>query len=228
MSFALLDKSASAMRAEVISEKPDVREVHRGLPRGIEILFAAAALIVALPLIALIALAIAVSSGWPVLFRQKRVGQFGRSFSLYKFRTMKSSVDGPQITSRNDARITRLGKFLRRTKLDELPTFWNVLRGDMALVGPRPEVPAYVTLEDPLWQAVLAVKPGLTDPVTLSLRHEEDLLAQVDGDSLQFYVRELQPSKLRGYVAYLEERTWRRDLRILWQTLIAIVAGSRP
>jgi lipopolysaccharide/colanic/teichoic acid biosynthesis glycosyltransferase len=140
---------------------------------------------------------------------------------------MRPSDDGPQITSSRDERITRLGRFLRRTKLDELPTLWNVLRGEMALVGPRPEVPRFVKLEDPVWQAVLAVRPGITDPVTLQLRNEEDLLAGVTTDTENYYVNELQPSKLNGYVAYLEERTWRSDLKVLRQTIVEIVIGSR-
>jgi lipopolysaccharide/colanic/teichoic acid biosynthesis glycosyltransferase len=97
----------------------------------------------------------------------------------------------------------------------------------MALVGPRPEVPRFVKLEDPVWQAVLAVRPGLTDPVTLQLRNEEELLAGVTTDTESYYVNELQPSKLNGYVAYLEERTWLSDLKVLGQTIVEIVIGSR-
>ena len=97
----------------------------------------------------------------------------------------------------------------------------------MALVGPRPEVPRYVKLEDPIWQAVLAVRPGITDPVTLRLRNEEDLLAGVNADPESYYVNELQPSKLKGYVAYLEERNWRTDVRVLVCTVAAVVVPGR-
>ncbi len=196
----------------------------RGLPRGVEAVIALVGLIIAAPLIAFMGVAIAVSSGRPVFFRQRRVGQHGRIFDLYKLRTMRPSNNGPQITSGNDARITSLGRFLRQTKLDELPTLWNVLRGDMSLVGPRPEVPRFVKLEDPIWQKVLAVRPGITDPVTLRLRSEADLLARIEGDTEQYYEKELQPSKLKGYVAYLEERTWRGDLNVLLRTIAAVVA----
>jgi lipopolysaccharide/colanic/teichoic acid biosynthesis glycosyltransferase len=196
----------------------------RGLPRWVEGPIAFMGLILAAPVIALAGLVIAVSSGRPVFFRQSRVGRYGRTFELYKLRTMKPSIDGPQITSGYDARITRLGRFLRHTKLDELPTLWNVLRGEMSLVGPRPEVPRFVKYEDPLWQKVLSVRPGITDPVTLQLRSEADLLARIEGDTEQYYVNELQPSKLKGYVAYLEERTWRRDVTVLCKTLMAVVA----
>lgn len=196
-----------------------------GIPRWADATLAFLALVLAAPFIALLGVAIALSSRGPIFFRQTRVGRHGQLFDLYKLRTMKSSNDGPQVTAKNDARITSLGRFLRRTKLDELPTFWNVLRGDVALVGPRPEVPRYVQLDDPVWQAVLAVRPGLTDPVTLSLRNEEELLAGVGSDTERYYVEELQPAKLKGYVTYLAERTWRTDLQVLGKTLVAIVNG---
>ena len=199
----------------------------KGLPRWFECPLAFAGLILTAPLIALSALAIAVSSGWPVFFRQTRVGRGGRPFQLYKLRTMKPSLDGPQITSGGDTRITRLGKFLRHMKIDELPALWNVLRGEMSLVGPRPEVPRFVTLEDPIWQKVLSVRPGITDPVSVQLRCEADLLARIEGDTEQFYLHELQPAKLKGYVAYLEERSWRTDLIVLWRTFVAVVAPGK-
>ena len=198
--------------------------IRKGLPRWFEATIAVFGLIFAAPVIALAGLAIALSSRGPILFRQRRVGQHGRNFDLYKLRTMKPSTAGPQITSGKDERITRVGRFLRHAKLDELPTLWNVLRGDMSLVGPRPEVPRFVKLDDPIWRQVLAVRPGLTDPVTLQLRSEADLLAQVEGDTEQYYVNELQPSKLKGYVAYLDKRDWRSDVRVLLKTIRAIVA----
>jgi lipopolysaccharide/colanic/teichoic acid biosynthesis glycosyltransferase len=226
MSFALSNESANVMRAEIIREEriAGVAETQQGLPRWGEVSIALIGLILSAPLIALTGLAIALSSGAPVLFRQRRVGQHGRIFELYKMRTMKVSIDGPQITSGNDARITRLGKLLRHTKLDELPTLWNVLRGDMSLVGPRPEVPRFVDLADPIWQQVLSARPGITDPVTLVLRSEGELLAKIEGDPEQYYVEELQPAKLKGYVAYLEERTWRSDLNVMVKTIVAVFA----
>ena len=199
-------------------------QIRNGLPRWVEAAIAAVGLVLAAPFIVLAGLAITVSSSGPVFFRQRRVGQHGRMFDLHKLRTMKPFANGPQITSSDDARITRLGSFLRHTKLDELPTLWNVLRGDMALVGPRPEVLRFVELENPMWQKILAVRPGITDPVTLRLRSEAELLAQVAGDTEQYYVNELQPAKLKGYVAYLEERSWRSDLKVLIRTIAAVVA----
>jgi lipopolysaccharide/colanic/teichoic acid biosynthesis glycosyltransferase len=197
---------------------------NNGLPRFVEGTLAFVGLIVASPVIAFSGLAVVVSSGAPILFRQQRVGRGGKQFSLYKLRTMKPSTGGPQITSGDDTRITRLGSFFRHTKLDELPTLWNVVRGDMSLVGPRPEVPRFVKLEDPTWQKILTVRPGITDPVTLQLRSEAELLAGADGDTEQFYVDKLQPAKLQGYLAYLDQRSWRSDLKILLRTVAAVVA----
>ncbi len=225
MSFAPSNESALVMHADLIREVANLpaRDLRSGIPRWAEAVIAFFGLLVAAPFIAFLALAIAVSSRGPVFFRQKRVGQHGRLFDLYKLRTMTPSEHGPQVTSSRDERITPLGRFLRRTKLDELPTLWNVLRGEMGLVGPRPEVPRYVKLEDPIWQAILAVRPGITDPVTLRLRNEEQLLAGVESDTESYYIAELQPSKLNGYVAYLEERNWRTDVRVLVSTLAAVV-----
>jgi len=217
------------MRAEVISEETTsapVQAIGNGIPRWADFTIAAIGLMAAGPVIAVTALAIAASSGMPVFFRQKRVGRQGRMFELYKLRTMEPSAEGPQVTSRDDGRITSLGRFLRRAKLDELPTLWNVLRGDMALVGPRPEVPRYVRLDDPQWQVILQVRPGITDPVTLRLRNEEDLLAGANGDPETYYLNELQPSKLNGYIAYLQRRTWRGDFSMLWRTVVEVATKN--
>src|SRR5437016_5417268 len=146
-----------------------IRNSSRGLPRSVDLAAALVGLLLTSPLLLLSALLVGLTSSGGILFRQRRVGQFGRPFDLYKLRTMRPSNRGPQVTSGDDSRITRAGRFLRKTKLDELPTLWNVLKGDMALVGPRPEVPRYVKLDDPFWQLVLATRPGITDPVTVSL-----------------------------------------------------------
>lgn len=202
-------------------------EAGRGLPRWVDVVVAFLCLVIATPVLLLCGLAVLLSSGLPILFRQTRVGQNGKKFELYKLRTMRPSGTGPQVTSANDTRITTVGKFLRFSKLDELPTFWNVLRGDMSLVGPRPEVPRYVDPENPLWSKVLSVRPGLTDPVTLSLRNEATLLATVEGDAEEFYLQKLQPKKLLGYVEYLDHRSSSNDARVLFLTLLAIIQPAR-
>lgn len=180
-------------------------------------------LALASPIIVAAGIAVAAGSGFPVFFRQVRVGRHGRPFTLVKLRTMRGASNGPKVTSRGDARVTAVGRILRRTKLDELPELWNVLRGDMSFVGPRPEVPAYVDPSDPVWAAILQVRPGLTDPVTIRLRDEEGLLEKVEGDRERYYKETLQPIKLRGYLDYLGDRTWRSDIRVLLETLGAVL-----
>jgi lipopolysaccharide/colanic/teichoic acid biosynthesis glycosyltransferase len=204
--------------------------IGRGLPRAVEVPLALVGLVVAAPLIGLGALVVALGSGTPVFFWQTRVGLGGRPFTLVKLRTMRSAPPSlaPQVTARDDDRVTRAGRLLRRTKIDELPELWNVLRGDMALVGPRPEVPRYVDLADPAWQEVLRARPGLTDPMTLSLRSEELLMARVEGDRDRYYRDVLQPAKLEGYRSYLRRRSWRTDLLVLLQTGLAVLTPERP
>lgn len=154
------------------------------------------------------------------------MGRGGRPFELIKLRSMRVENKGAEVTAQGDARITRVGRLLRKTKLDELPELWNVARGELSLVGPRPEVPKYVDLGDPLWQEVLEARPGITDPVTLRLRNEEALLGR-QKDPEGFYTAVLQPYKLRGYVAYLERRSAWSDLRVLWHTLLTVLTPSR-
>jgi len=198
-----------------------------GLPRQAEAAIALAGLVMAAPLIALAAILIAVTSSGPVIFRQKRMGRKGRPFTMYKLRTMRATNSGPQVTAGDDVRVTPVGKFLRKTKLDELPELWNVLKGDMSLIGPRPEVPRYVDLDDPMWRLVLEARPGITDPMTLRLRNEEALLVGVEGDRERFYLETLLPFKLEGYLNYLRARSWRSDLKVLWRTIVAVVFPNK-
>ena len=197
------------------------RVLGAGLPRWIEVPLALAGLMLVCPILALASLFIVLTSSGPVLFRQKRVGRGGKEFVMYKLRSMRQANSGALYTAAGDPRVTPVGRVLRKLKLDELPELWNVVRGEMSLVGPRPELPQYVNLEDSLWQFIVQARPGLTDPVTLRLRNEEQLLAKVDGDRERFYREELQPYKLLGYVEYLESRNWGTDLRLLLETAVA-------
>jgi lipopolysaccharide/colanic/teichoic acid biosynthesis glycosyltransferase len=180
-------------------------------------------MILSVPLLVPAAVAIALTSPGPIIFRQQRVGRNGELFVLYKLRTMRMVDEGPQVTARGDERVTTIGRILRRTKVDELPELWNVLKGDMSLVGPRPEVPRYVDLEDDMWGLVLQSRPGITDPVTLLLRNEEALLADVKGDHERFYINTLQPLKLQGYVDYRRNRSWWSDIKVLSRTVFVLV-----
>ena len=200
--------------------------LRRGLPRWLEVTWALCGLALCSPILAIASLGVKLSSPGPVLFKQRRVGRAGRTFCLIKFRTMKGGEGGPQVTSSDDKRITSVGRLLRKTKIDELPELWNVVKGDISLVGPRPEVPGHVDLSDPLWQRVLEVRPGITDPVTLRLRSEEELMGQVEQDREEFYLKVLQRYKLKGYLQYLEIRTFWSDIRVLVETVLAVVIAS--
>jgi lipopolysaccharide/colanic/teichoic acid biosynthesis glycosyltransferase len=184
----------------------------------------AAVLLVALaPVLIVIACAIAVEDGGPILFRQKRVGKCGQCFDLVKFRSMRREASGASLTASGDARVTRIGSFIRHYKLDELPQLWNVMRGDIGLIGPRPEVPCFVDLADPLWRATLELKPGITGLATLIYREEERLLGRVS-EPEHYYRGMILPDKLRLNVEYSKHRTWRSDLQLLWLTLRASIS----
>ncbi len=193
-----------------------------GLPRSVEVVLAIFGLTLTSPLLILAAILIKLDSPGPILFRQARMGRNGKTFTLLKFRSMYVSDHGALVTAAGDNRISKVGKLIRRTKIDELPELWNIVRGDMSIVGPRPEVPELVDLNNPLWKEILEANPGLTDPVTLQLRNEEELLAQAN-DRDDFYKNILQPYKLRGYVHFVRNRTWKKDLNIILRTMKAIL-----
>jgi len=174
------------------------------------------------PLFLLVGLWIKLDSPGPVFYRAARVGRNGAPFRLYKFRSMVAGADRqvPGITATGDARVTRVGRFLRSTKLDELPQLINVLKGEMSLVGPRPEDPRYVALYTPEQCCVLAVRPGITSAASLAFRHEEQLLAGEDWETL--YREQVLPAKLAIDLAYLERRTAFSDLKLVFRTIAAI------
>jgi lipopolysaccharide/colanic/teichoic acid biosynthesis glycosyltransferase len=176
------------------------------------------AMIVLSPILLLISAAIVLETGRPVFFAQWRVGRDGQMFLLRKFRTMKIDQKGPSITAHGDARITRVGRLLRTFKLDELPQLWNVIRGEMSLVGPRPEVPQFVDRRDRVWNWVLQVRPGITDPASITYRNEEELLAQA-ADPVRYYRETVLPAKLALNLEYLEQRSFWLDLKVIAQTV---------
>ncbi len=187
--------------------------------RLFDLLVAGCGLLLLSPLLLVIALAVRLDSPGPMFFRQERVGRGGRPFRIHKFRTMCHGAGGALITVGEDARITRVGAFLRRTKLDELPQLLDVLQGTMSLVGPRPEVPRYVALyPGALRDKVLSVRPGLTDLASIEYRNEGALLARA-ADPEREYVETVLPAKLKLAADYVEHRTLALDLRILARTL---------
>ena len=192
--------------------------------RLFDVLAATVGLTLLAPALLAIALWIRLDSPGPALFRQRRVGRHGRHFDIYKFRTMAARADeGRQLTVGLDPRITRAGRFLRRTKLDELPQLLNVLEGTMSLVGPRPEVPRYVDRYPPtVRQTVLSVAPGITDLAAILYKDENDILGRAQ-DPERAYVETILPVKLEYYQRYVRERSFWLDLRIIFRTLAAIL-----
>lgn len=192
--------------------------------RAMDIAISAAALCVLWPVFLLIALAIVIDDPGPVFYRQVRVGRSGRPFRIFKFRTMVVDADkkGLSITVGRDSRITRVGAFLRRTKLDELAQLLNVLCGQMSFVGPRPEVPRYVELYTPYQRQVLLVRPGITDYASIAYRNENDLLAGAD-DPEKMYIETIMPDKIELNMKYLREISPLADLRLILKTVIAVI-----
>jgi lipopolysaccharide/colanic/teichoic acid biosynthesis glycosyltransferase len=172
--------------------------------------------------LAAIGIAIKLDDGRPVFYRALRVGKGGAPFRLLKFRTMFVDADkrGPGITSKGDSRVTRTGRFLRRTKLDELPQLINVVKGEMSLVGPRPEDPRYVALYTPEQRQVLSVAPGITSAASLAYRHEEQLLSSDDWEIL--YRTQVMPAKLAIDLDYLRRRTLWTDVKLIFRTIAAV------
>ena len=203
------------------------------MKRLFDIVAAAAALIVLCPLFAIIAVLIKWDSDGPVFFRQSRIGRHFRPFFIYKFRTMLSDAPaiGPLLTVGDDPRITRVGRWLRRTKLDELPQLINILTGDMSFVGPRPEVERYVRLFRTEYAEILQVRPGITDLASLKYRAESTLLARSPKPEEE-YVTRILPDKLRLGQQYVRELSLGRDVMLIARTLAAVVrptdsAGSQ-
>lgn len=194
------------------------------MKRLFDIVTALIVLTIGFPFGLLIALCIFVDSRGKVIYKQSRVGRNNVDFQLYKFRTMCTEADkGSQITiGANDARITHIGAFLRKFKIDEFPQFLNILKGEMSVVGPRPEVRRYVEMYTPEQMRVLSVRPGLTDYASIRYVNENELLAKSENPE-QTYIQEIMPDKLALNLQYIEEQSIWVDMKIMWQTLLAIV-----
>lgn len=193
------------------------------MKRAFDIVASACALIVLSPLLAAIAALVALGSSGGAFFRQVRVGLNGREFRLLKFRSMRpgSEAKGQLTVGGRDPRITRFGYFLRKSKLDELPQLFNVLRGDMSIVGPRPEVPRYVALYNEEQRQVLSVRPGLTSLASIAYINENEVLGRAS-DPERAYVEEVMPAKLALDLHYVRERSIALDLRIIARTALKL------
>ena len=195
---------------------------YRIVKRAIDAITSAAALVALAPAMAAIAVAVKIDSRGPALYRQRSAGRGNRPFTILKVRSMRVGSTGPLVTVEADGRVTRVGRFLRRYKLDELPQLWNVLVGDMSLVGPRPEVEPYVRLFPDAYARILTVRPGLTDFATLEYRHEEATL-HASSDPESAYTDVVLPAKIALYHRYLDEMSLGTDVALVLRTLAALV-----
>jgi len=197
------------------------------LKRCFDFSVAAAGLLILAPLLAAIALLVRLTSRGPVLFRQERIGRGFRPFCIYKFRSMvqDAPTKGSPVTFGADPRITRLGRFLRATKIDELPQLLNVLVGNMSLVGPRPEVRKYVEMFRTDYEEVLRVRPGISDPASIRFRHEAEILGRA-ADPEKEYVEQILPEKIRLAKDYVRRSSFWYDVTLLVKTALAVGRGS--
>jgi len=197
------------------------------LKRCIDLVVAIVLLLLLSPVLAAAAIAVKCSGPGPIFFRQTRVGRGGKPFEILKFRTMRTTRSpGPLITGAGDPRVTRVGRVLRRWKVDELPQLVNVLRGEMSFVGPRPEVPRYVDMFAEQYRELLAVRPGITDIASMAFRDEEILLGRSPNPE-DLYVREILPRKLALSHAYVRRRSFGLDLRLIARTVATIFGRPR-
>lgn len=193
--------------------------------RAFDLIAAIPLTLLLLPVFAGLAALVRLDSRGPIFFLQRRVGRWGTPFTIFKFRTMVVDAErlGTQITIGRDPRITRMGRLLRQTRLDELPQLLNVLRGEMSIVGPRPEVPRYVAAYSDAQRPILSLRPGITSPASIRFRNESDLLAgHPDPETL--YRSEIMPAKIGEDLAYARRATIWSDLRVVMQTLSRLLS----
>ncbi|WP_288222162.1 sugar transferase [uncultured Clostridium sp.] len=196
-------------------------KLNQGIKRIFDFLVSLLGIIILSPIFIIVSIAIKLDSRGNILFLQKRVGRYGKEFNIYKFRTMVTDAEklGKQITIGKDNRITKVGAFLRKFKIDELPQLFNVLKGDMSLVGPRPEVPKYVSLYNNEQKKVLDVRPGITDMASLRYKDENDILGKVDNPE-DYYINVIMKDKLQLNLEYIEKSNIFFDIYLILKTII--------
>ncbi|CEK32831.1 sugar transferase [[Clostridium] sordellii] len=206
-----------------IKEELNKKKVNLIIKRLFDIVASSIGLILLSPILILIAICIKLDSKGPVFFKQVRVGKNKELFKIYKFRTMVTDAEklGKQITVGNDTRITKVGTFIRKCKLDELPQLINVLKGDMSLVGPRPEVPKYVDLYDDYQEQILLVQPGITDYASIEFRNESEILGESENPESK-YIDDIMPYKIELNIKYIKNISLYEDLKLITRTIKAI------
>lgn len=193
--------------------------------RCFDVVGATIGFVVTSPIMLFAACAILIFDGRPVLFKQQRIGRDSKLFTLYKFRSMREASAGPLVTGADDPRITSLGHILRKTKIDELPQFFNILAGHMSFVGPRPDVERYLDHVPSDLRDVLKLTPGLTSPATIAFRNEEQLFVGIENRE-QYYVQHIMPQKMKMNLEYAQRATLWSDLVVILQTVCAIILPS--
>ena len=191
------------------------------LKRSFDIVVSGLALLLLWPLIFFLAVLVRLDSAGGSFFAQVRVGRYFHPFRLWKLRSMTHGISGAEITSGHDARITRIGRFLRKSKLDELPQLWNVFCGDMSFVGPRPEVATFVEQFRADYEEILSVRPGITDPASIRYRHEAELLGTVS-DPVKHYIDVILPDKIKISKEYVRSQSFCIDIALIFQTIAVI------
>jgi len=220
----ILHKEKEIVALPEIDNILEKRKIQLIIKRIFDIVFSLLGLIILLPIFLIIAIAIKIDSKGPVFFKQVRVGKNGKEFSILKFRTMVVDAEkkGLQITVGRDSRITKVGYFLRKYKLDELPQLINVLLGDMSFVGPRPEVSKYVAIYDENQRIVLKVKPGITDIASIEFIDENLLLSQ-SNDPERVYIEDIMPKKLKLNIEYIKNISIITDIKLILKTIFKII-----
>lgn len=215
-----MDNQAGARQPYRIVTPPSAATM--ACKRAFDILCSLLGLVVLSPVLLVVSVLVAVTSPGGVFFRQERIGKDGRPFRIFKFRSMRKDNAGLKITTGNDSRITPVGRFLRKSKIDELPQLINVLAGDMSFVGPRPEVADYVNLYTPYQRQVLLVRPGITGLASIRFRNENDLLTASD-DPNRTYVEQIMPRKIDLDLEYIPHASVFYDIKLIFQTFAVVV-----
>lgn len=193
--------------------------------RLFDLTFSALGLLILSPFFLIISLCILFESGRPIIYRQKRLGKDWKHFTIYKFRTMdfQGTAGAPGCSARDDKRVTRAGKCLRKYKLDEIPQLLNVLKGDMSLVGPRPELPKFVEYHSDIFNEILKIKPGITDLASIRFRNESSLLDCEADDAEKVYLTRILPQKVIYNKEYLEKRGFFYDIGLIFRTIYSVI-----
>lgn len=215
-----MDNQAGARQPYRIVTPPSAATM--ACKRAFDILCSLLGLVVLSPVLLVVSVLVAVTSPGGVFFRQERIGKDGRPFRIFKFRSMRKDNAGLKITTGNDSRITPVGRFLRKSKIDELPQLINVLAGDMSFVGPRPEVADYVNLYTPYQRQVLLVRPGITGLASIRFRNENDLLTASD-DPNRTYVEQIMPRKIDLDLEYIPHASVFYDIKLIFQTFAVVI-----